>query len=170
MDKQIKEIFALFKGKEKLLHYYLAGFVDGEGSFSVAIIKHPTQKMGWMINPCFQVYQHEKHREILEVFQTVFKTGSIYRKSGIHPVLNYSIDSRRSIIEKVIPFFDRYPLITKKETYRKFRQIVLAMENQEHFTKEGFKRIVDLAYCMNQQGKGRKYTKEFIFSTLGEIN
>ena len=40
-----------------MLHYYLAGFVDGEGSFSVSIIKHPTQKFGWMINPCFQVYQ-----------------------------------------------------------------------------------------------------------------
>lgn len=166
MDKETKKILAQFKGKEKALHYYLSGFVDGEGSFSVSIIKHPTQKIGWMINPCFQVYQHEKHREILEIFKYVFKTGSIYRKSGIHPVLNYSIDSRRNIIEKVIPFFDRYPLIVKGETYDKFRQIILAMEKQEHFTQEGFKKIVNLAYSMNQQGKGRKYTKEYIFSTL----
>ena len=170
MNKTVEEMLALFKGKEKSLHYYLSGFVDGEGSFSVAIIKHPMQKLGWMINPCFQVYQHEKHRDILELFQHVFKTGSIYRKSGIHPVLNFSIDSRRNLIEKIIPFFDKYPLVVKGETYQIFRSIVMAMERKEHITVDGFKRIVDLAYSMNQQGKGRKNTKEFIFSTLSTNN
>ena len=166
----LEEMLALFKGKEKALRYYLAGFVDGEGSFSVAIIKHPMYKLGWMINPCFQVYQHEKHRNILELFRYVFKTGTIYRKYGIHPVLNFSIDSRRNIIEKVIPFFDKYPLVVKGKTYQIFRSIIIAMERKEHFSIEGFKRIVDLAYTMNQQGKGRKNTKEFIFSTLPSTN
>lgn len=168
MDEEVQKIISLFKGKQKYLYYYLAGFVDGEGSFSVAIIEHPTQKLGWMINPCFQVYQHQKHRIILEVFQWVFKTGSIYRKSGIHPVLNFSIDSRRNIIEKVIPFFDHHPLITKGENYRKFRNIVMAMERKEHWEKDGFKRIVEIAYSMNQQGKGRKYPKEYILESLNE--
>ena len=166
MDEKVKRILATFKGKEKNLHYYLSGFVDGEGSFSVAIIKHPYQKFGWMINPCFQVYQHEKHREILEVYRYVFGTGSIYRKSGTHPVLNYSINSFKGLQEKVIPFFKKYPLIVKDETYKKFRTIVMAMVKKEHITIDGFKKIVDIAYSMNQQGKGRKNTKEFIFSTL----
>lgn len=166
MNKSIQEMLTLFKGKQKALNYYLAGFVDGEGSFSVAIIKHPMQKIGWMINPCFQVYQHEKHKDILELFQYIFKTGKIYRKSGVHPVLNFSIDSRENIIERVIPFFDKYPLVVKSKTYKIFRSIVMAMERKEHFTVEGFKKIVDLAYSMNQQGKGRKYPKEYIFSTL----
>ena|SRR3989344_8723098 len=170
MSRTVEEVLTQFKGKNKNLHYYLAGFVDGEGSFSVAIIKHPTQKFGWMINPCFQVYQHEKHREILELCRSVFQTGTIYRKSGIHPVLNFSINSRRGIIEKVIPFFDKYPLVVKMDTYQTFRTIVMAMENKEHISIDGFKRIVDLAYNMNQQGKGRKNTKEFIFSTLPTNN
>ena len=166
MNKTVEEMLALFKGKKKYLHHYLAGFMDGEGSFSVSIIAHPTQKLGWMINPCFQVYQHEKHREILELFKYVFQTGTIYRKSGVHPVLNYSINSLRGIREKVIPFFDRYPLVVKGETYQIFRSIVMAMERKEHISIDGFKRIVDLAYSMNQQGKRRKYSKEFIFSSL----
>ncbi len=37
------------------LRYYLAGFVDGEGSFSVTIHRHPT-RFGWVIDPIFQVY------------------------------------------------------------------------------------------------------------------
>lgn len=166
MDKTISYIQSRFHNQKKYLNYFLSGFVDGEGSFSVAIIRHPMQKFGWMINPCFQVYQHEKHRYILELCKYIFGTGSIYRKSGTHPVLNFSIDSRRSITERVIPFFERYPLIVKEESFNKFKQIVRAMENKEHLTLDGFKRLVDIAYSMNQQGKGRKHTKEYIFAHL----
>ena len=162
----LNHILSRFKGKRHLLAYYLAGFVDGEGTFSVAIIRHPSQRLGWMINPVFQVYQHEKHRDILDLFQEYFGTGSIYRKSGTHPVLTFSIDARRSILERVIPFFERYPLVVKEKEFQRFRQIVEAMEQKKHWNIQGFKRIVSLAYEMNQQGKGRKYTKEYIFSTL----
>ena len=164
--ENIQEVLRLFHNQQKYLHYYLAGFVDGEGSFSVAIIRHPMQKFGWMINPVFHVYQHKDHRNILEIFQMVFKTGTIYRKSGIHPVLNFCIDSRRNVLERVIPFFDRYPLVTKHENYLKFREIVLAMAQGEHLTKLGFRRIVRIAYTMNQQGKGRKHPLEYILQNI----
>jgi hypothetical protein len=147
------------------LNFWVSGFVDGEGSFSVAIIKHPAQRKGWMINPVFQVYQHERHREVLELMQYVFKTGRIYRKSGVHPVLNFSIDSRRNLIERVIPFFDQYPLVVKQAEYQKFRRIVMLMEERRHFDEKGFTEIVNLAFSMNQQGKGRKYTKEQILTS-----
>lgn len=166
MSKKTQSLLSLFKGKEKYLFYYLAGFVDAEGSFSVAIINHPSQRFGWMINPCFQVYQHKDHREILELYQFVFKTGAIYRKSGTHNVLNYSIDSRRNLLEKVISFFDRYPLIVKRDVYQKFRFIVKAMEQKKHSTKKGFRKLVTLAYSMNQQGKGRKHALEYILSSV----
>src|SRR3990167_10135688 len=129
-----------FHGKRKYLSHFIAGFVDGEGSFSVAIIKHPFHKIGWMINPVFQVYQHEHYRHVLELCKFVFQTGSIYRKSGIHPVLNFSVDSRRNIIEKIIPFFDKYPLVVKQNDYLKFKEILMAMERREHWTVPGFKR------------------------------
>jgi len=160
----VDDLLKLFHGKRSALHYYMAGFIDGESSFSVAILKNPF-KEGWLINPCFQVYQHKNHREILELCKEVFKTGNIYRKSGIHPVLNFSIDSMRNIKERVIPFFDKYPLITKRESYQKFRDIVLSMERGEHRTYAGFERLVRLAYSMNQQGKGRRRTLEEILST-----
>lgn len=162
----LKETLPLFKGKRNLLAYYLAGFVDGEGTFSVAIIRHPNHRVGWMINPVFQVYQHKKDRGILELYKEFFGTGNIYRKSGTHPVMTFSIDSRRSLLDRVIPFFERYPLLTKAKEFDRFREIVTAMEKKEHWTVKGFKRLVTLAYEMNQKGKGRKHTKEYIFSTL----
>jgi hypothetical protein len=168
MEKNIDSIFRQYHGRQKYLNYFLSGFADGESSFSVAILRHPIQKFGWMINPVFQVYQHENHRYILEIYRKVFGAGSIYRKSGIHPVLNFSIDSRRNLLEKVIPFFNKYPLIVKAETFIKFKEIVYSMEAKEHWKLEGFKRLVDIAYSMNQQGKGRRHTKEFIFANLGK--
>ncbi len=164
--EQLNNTLPRFRGKRALLGYYLAGFVDGEGTFSVAIIRHPAQRLGWMINPVFQVYQHEKHREILELFREYFGTGNVYRKSGSHPVLTFSIDSRKSLLERVLPFFERYPLIVKRDEFRRFSAIVHAMELKEHLTVSGFKRLVALAYEMNQQGKGRKHTLQEIFATL----
>ena len=164
METNISDMLKLFHGKRTFLHYYIAGFVDGESSFSVAIIKNPF-KQGWLINPCFQVYQHQQHREVLELCKYVFGTGSIYRKSGTHPVLNFSIDSKRNIKERVIPFFDKYPLITKHDAYQKFREIVFAMARGEHLHYEGFERLVRIAYSMNQQGKGRRRTLEEILAT-----
>lgn len=162
----IEKLFSRFHHKRVYLNYFLAGFADGEGSFSVAVIRHPMQKFGWMLNPVFQVYQHEKHREILELFQWAFQTGRIYRKSGIHPVLNFSIDSRRSLIERVIPFFSKYPLIVKSENFKKFKTIVQAMDQKKHHTKNGLKHMIALAYTMNQQGKGRKHPIEYIYSII----
>lgn len=164
--EQILERF--FHGKRKQLYQYIAGFVDGEASFSVAIIKHPFHKTGWMINPVFQVYQHQNYRHVLELCKFVFKTGSIYRKSGVHPVLNFSVDKWRNIIEKIIPFFDKYPLVVKYNDYQKFKKIVIAMERKEHHTISGFKRLVSLAHTMNNQGKQRKYSKEYIFSEMNK--
>jgi len=63
----------------------------------------------------------------------------------------------------VIPFFDKYPLVVKKESYQKFRTIVQMMQQKEHFTREGFTRIVDLAFAMNQQRwtAGAPYTRHY---------
>ena len=160
------KILSRFRGKLTNLHYYLAGFADGESTFSVAILKSDSQKFGWALDPVFQVYQHEKQRHILDIYKEVFQAGSVYRKSGVHPVLNFCIQSRKSVVEKVIPFFDRFPLITKEDSYRKFRHIVMAIERKEHFTKEGFEKLVRIAYSMNQKGKGRKRTMEEILSSL----
>src|SRR3989338_4417092 len=160
----LHRVLPLFKGKLNLLGYCLSGFADGEGTFSVAIIRHPAQRLGWIINPVFQVYQHEKHREILDLYKEYFATGNIYRKSGTNPVLTFSIDSRRSLLDRVIPFFKRYPLVVKQHEFERFCVIVQAMERKEHWNVEGFKRLVSLAYEMNQQGKGRKHSKEYIFS------
>jgi len=79
----------------------------------------------------------------------------------------YMVASIQNHLNIVIPFFESYPIIGKKhEEFLRFKEIVNMLANKEHKTTYGFKKIVQIAYSMNQQGKGRKYTMEEIFNTL----
>ncbi len=152
--------------KGKYLNYFLAGFVDGEGSFNVSFARHPGLKSKWIITARFQVYQHTNHAEILQIFQETFKTGRIHPKSGSN-VMVFTIDSKRSLEEKVIPFFQKYSLGTKASVFEQWVTIVQMLNRKEHLTKTGFEKIVRIATEMNKVGKGRKYSKEFLMNTYG---
>ena len=140
------------------LKYYLAGFIEGEGSLTVSIKEHPTVKYGLHLDPEFFLYQHKAGVKLLELAQSVFGTGRIFPKQGSENVLVYSITSRRSLYEKVIPFFEKYMIFSAKwETFLNFREIVVAMEERkEHHSREGLIRLFKLAYQMNPYSKGKE--------------
>jgi len=160
--------FQRLPSKRKYLSYYIAGFVDGEGSFSVSIKKLPTAKFGWVIDPCFQVYQHKKNIHLLELLKKFFQAGYIKPKSPKSNTYVYCISDRRTLKEKILPFFKKHKFLTDKwENFLKFSQIIERMEKKDHHTLEGFKAIVKLACSMNDKGKQRKYNLKEILSSLG---
>ena len=140
------------------LKYYLAGFIEGEGSLTVSIKEHPTTKYGMHLDPEFFLYQHKAGIKLLQLAQEVFGTGRIFPKHGSENVLVFSITSRRSLYEKVIPFFEKYMIFSAKwETFIKFREIVKAMEEtKEHHSQDGLIRLFTLAYQMNPYSKGKE--------------
>jgi hypothetical protein len=66
--------------------------------------------------------------------------------------------SRRTLKEKVIPFFEKYMIFSaKRDVFLRFKEIVEAMEDRkEHLTPEGLVRIVEQAYAMNPASKGKE--------------
>jgi hypothetical protein len=174
MTKQHKEYYdRLSRLQRKYLHYFVAGFVDGEASFSVAITrqKYPSLSKGWrwILNPVFQVYQHENNVDMLLLLKDeVFKTGRIHRKTSPYNVFTFSVENNKTLHERIVPFFNKHQLATKMADFKKFASIVALMERKVHLSEEGFKRIVEIAFSMNAQGKNRKYTKEYIYETLPE--
>lgn len=155
--------------KKRNLFYYFAGFVEGEGCFSVSIKQHKEMKFGWVVDPMFSLYQHKDNRFILELFQKELKCGYIVSKQGRPNILVLVVDNRRTLQEKIIPFFRQYPFIgTKKYDFQIFEKIVQMMEAKKHLEAEGLKEIVRLAFQMNQQGKGRKYSLEQILNGITE--
>ncbi len=149
---------------------YLAGFIDGEGCFSVSIHPNPNAKFWWIIDPDFTINQHKQSQDFLKRIQKFLGCGKIYEKSPLKSnVLTFTVYSRRTIFEKIIPFLDKHPPISsKRNDYLKFRDIVIRMQNKEHHTLEGFHRIVKIAFSMNAVGKQRGYNLEQVLTSSSE--
>ena len=150
---------------------YVAGFIDGEGCFSVSIHPHPTTRYGrrWLIAPCFQAYQHRDNVMILEALRDFFGCGRISSKGPNSSVMTYSVYRRSELESVIIPFFERYPLMSRKhEDFVKWSEVVRLMQRKAHRTEEGFRRIVELAFATNQRGKQRRYRMEDVLAEPSE--
>lgn len=134
---------------------WICGFVDGEGCFSVSIIQNQTTSVGWQVFPEFVVTQGEKSRSVLEMIQRHFDCGRIYvnRRHDNHreQLLRYCVRSQRELIEKIIPFFQRYSLRTaKRKDFEKFVSILLLIKKGEHKRIKGLRRIAGIIQKMNR--------------------
>ena len=143
---------------------WIAGFVDGEGCFSVSVHKNSFMHRhgGWQIQSAFHIYQHSDHRDVLELLRRYFGCGYVRPKGSQSSVLTYSVSALRELGEIVVPFFEALRLLVKDRDFRLFADIVRGMRRKEHLTVDGFERIVRMAYRMNANGKQRS-------RTLGEV-
>jgi hypothetical protein len=118
--------------------WYVTGFMDGEGCFCVSIHQVPTRR-GWYIGPVVQAYQHRDRADILERLRAFFGCGRIRPKGPNSSVVTWSVDGVPSIVENVLPHFDRYPLQSGKlQDYLVFREIVLRMLRKSIYAPTGF--------------------------------
>jgi len=144
-------------GSTEAASWFLAGFVEGEGSLCVSIKRHATCRHGYYVDPGFFLYQHESGRALLDLAKTIFGSGRISPKPGTPHVLVFEISSTSILRERVIPFFERYvvPFSCKRETFERFREILEAMQRKEHLRDDGLAEIVRKVYAMNPASKGR---------------
>lgn len=152
------------------LKCFLAGVIEGEGKLSVSIKEHPTAKYGYFIDPEFFLYQHDKGSKSLQLAQQVFGTGRISPKAGSENVLVYSISSRRSLCDAVIPFYEKYMRFSASwNTYLLFKEILYLMEvKQEHLAQRGLVRLVKLASRMNPDSNS-EINKKLLDNVIKEI-
>lgn len=144
---------------------WITGYVDGEGCFSVSIVKNPRTKFGWQVFPEFVVTQGEKSLASLKFLQKFFGCGRIFvnrrydnHKENLYRYCVRSIDDLSNII---IPFFKQYSLRTaKKKDFEKFAQILSLMNKRIHFKHSGLKRIAKIIEKMN-----RKIPSKFLESS-----
>ena len=151
--------------------WWLVGFVDGEGCFSVAIHHNPRNARrtgGWQLTPVFQVYQHEKERKLLERVKAYFDVGKIYAKGPNSSVLTYSVAALEDLDTTILPFFEAHKPLVKGSDFHHFAEIVRSMRRKEHLEPAGFNRVVRLAYAMNASGKQRTRPLETILQGSSE--
>lgn len=82
-----------------------------------------------------------------EIQATLGGVGSISEKGD---VAYFRVQSLEQIYNVIVPYFDKYPLITQKlADYILFKEIVLKMMQKEHLNKEGFQEIVNIRASLN---------------------
>lgn len=149
--------------RKKLNPYYVSGFIDGEGSFSVSFCKHKTLQRKIEIHAEFEIELRADDREILERILVTIGCGVIYdcayERYGWYPHVKYKVSSTKDMEKYLIPFLDKYPLQAKKaKVYKIFREIILLIRNKTHLTDKGFNHIQKLRGRMRIFGK--KHTIE----------
>lgn len=134
---------------------YIAGFIDGEGCFTITISKHSTKKLGLDARIHFQIELRSDDVEILQSIQETLGCGKIYHLSyeryGWHPHAEFKVSSFPDIVNKLIPFLTRYPLRAKKRlSYQYFLQAVEIFKQKRHLTLEGIEELKEIRSKMNQ--------------------
>jgi LAGLIDADG endonuclease len=156
--------------KSQYVKYYLLGFTDAEGCFSISLKKEDTARFGWALDPLFQITQHKQNKEILDVFQQELKCGRIIEKPGQLDCMLYLVDNRRQLVEKIIPFFEKHRLLCKNKDFEKFKEVIVGLENKMHHQKESFIELIKKCYEMNLEGKQRRYKLQEVIEDIEKRN
>lgn len=102
---------------------------------------------GYRVKLTFQIGLHEKDRALLELIKSFFGAGKI-AKLG-----EESVQFRVYTMEElkvIISHFEKYPLLTNKWVdYKLFKQVFELMEQGEHLTVDGLKKIVSIKAMLN---------------------
>lgn len=139
----------------KLSGDYIAGFVDGEGCFSISLSKHKTTKTGFDPRLNFEIELRGDDREILEAISSYLKCGRVYDlnydRYGWSPHAKLKISGMKDIFEKIIPFFRKHSLIGKKRfSFELFCQAGEVFREKRHLTHEGIDHLREIRKKMNK--------------------
>lgn len=138
----------------KLPGEYIAGFIDGEGCFTIVISKHQTKKLGVDARLTFQIEVRSDDLPIIQDIQETLGCGRIYHLSyeryGWNPHVELKVSAFQDITDKLIPFLTKYPLRAKKRlSYAYFLQAVEIFKRKEHLTLAGVEKLRGIRKGMN---------------------
>ena len=145
--------------QQERLDAYIAGYVDGEGSFHVAVQRNPCTRAGWQLVPEFHVSQNRERRQVLDLIRDRFGCGRIQEnhRGSSDTTLVFVVRKRDDLLRRVIPFFEAQPFLSSKQRdFVTFAAIVRAMERGEHLSSEGFRKLFERAIAMNGGGRYRR--------------
>ena len=128
---------------------WITGFVDGEGCFHVGISSHAEMTAGFQVLPEFTVVQHKRDVQVLYALKHHFGCGVVRTNHGDR--MAYRVRGHKDLNERIVPFFVKHPLKTRKNVdFIKFRRVLRLMDADVHLTAEGIEKIRGIAARMNR--------------------
>jgi len=139
---------------------WVVGFVDGEGCFSISVVRNAVCRLGWQVQHEFSVTQSALSRDVLEYLIEVFGCGYIIeqRRPRDHrqQLLRFSVKRRSDLIDRVVPYFEVNPLRTaKRADFEQFTHVLQMMQAGEHMSEAGLRIIASITESMNRRQRSR---------------
>ena len=101
--------------------------------------------VGWEVRPGFSVSQNGDRAEVLHAIQAYFGCGSI-RPDRSDRTLKWETRRLEDILERVVPHFEAYPLLSgKRYDFERFASVCRLMAAGAHRSRGGLIEIVELA-------------------------
>ncbi len=146
--------------------HYVAGFVEGEGSFNVPIRRERDRSLPWRVSLSFNVSQ--VGAELPEFLRATFGVGTVRGRGD--GVFYYEVTRPTDLEERIFPFFERFGLRgPRAHDLAIFREISELVPSGRHCTPRGIETVLELRRPMNRGGKRRRGDEE-ILSTLRAWN
>lgn len=150
--------------------YYLGGFLEGESSLSVGAKKGKGCKFGAYLDPGFNVTQHVNGVKHLFECLCFFGTGRIRHKSGSNATFVFEIDTRKSLQEKLVPFYREYVIPfaseAKRKRFQNFSYLLNAFDEKKHLEFHSF--IYELAPIWDEMRMQKSQSNE-TFASLEDF-
>ncbi len=116
--------------QERLHPWWIVGFVDGEGCFSVSRFRNKTCSSGYQVLYEFVITQGKSSEKTMNAIRDYFDCGHVYinrRYDNHHEhLLRYCVRKQSDLKTIILPFFRKYPLQSaKREQFEVFRSRLL---------------------------------------------
>ena len=146
-SSQVTPQSCIEKPSSEINPWFISGFTDGEGSFSMSIVANQKSKTGWVVQLVYKIALSKKDLFLLENIKNFFNVGKIY-KHGAESV-QFLVGSVKDL-EIIISHFDSFGLITQKRVdFELFKKVFYMVQKKEHLTLEGLHKIVAIRASLN---------------------
>jgi hypothetical protein len=139
--------------------HYIAGFVEGEGSFNVPIIREHDRGLPWRVTLSFNVSQ--RGSELPLFLKETLIVGRVRGRGD--GVFYYEVTRPDHLEERIFPFFERFRLRGPKALdLQVFVEITKLVQSGRHKVPQGIEEILLLRNPMNRGGKRRRSDEEIV--------
>lgn len=140
--------------------WWVTGITDAEGTFFINS-QNTTSELGKKIAYEVKVVQKDHSSAILYALQAYFNCGTVRIDNRRDRTLKWTVTSQHDINTRVIPHFDKYPLVTSKQLdFLSLKEAIGMTLHKEHTTAEGLAKVLKIKAGMN---KGRTFKEKWTY-------
>lgn len=128
---------------------WVTGFIDGEGTFFVDLLKNKTMALGIQVQLQFSITQHIRDADLMHSLVDFFGAGIVVSDGPTK--VQYRIRRFADFEQSLFPLLDEYPLMTQKRLDAEaFRKVYALMKDGRHLTPDGLDEIRAIKSTMNR--------------------